>query len=251
MLERDYDEFADMLDSAYDLIGSGANKVISAGAKSMFFAAMSTYPIETVRAALNAHCLDRVRGRFTPKPADLIEQIEASASNDGRPDGEEAWAIALTAQDETSTVVWTQEAAQAFSICKPVLLASGAISARKPFLAAYARLISESRAARRPTQWETSIGFDKYHQVEVVRAAVEGGLLPAPNAAPLLAGPANDPTPDHAARVQLRRVKRLMLVASGRKEQHRLAATEKVHADTAEFKQRTKQQVADYLAGKP
>jgi hypothetical protein len=210
-----------------------------------WWANLQAFPLRVVRMAFGAY-QDEV-GEFAPVPAGIAMRCRLM---DGRPDGEEAWAIALTAQDESSTVVWTQEAAQAFTICKPVLLASGAISARKPFLAAYARLVSEARAARRPTQWETSIGFDKHHQVEVVRAAVEGGLLPAPDAALLIAGPASDPTPEHAARVQLRRVKRLMLVAAGRKEQRRVAAAAQVHADTAEFKARTRQQVAEYLAGK-
>lgn len=244
----DYDDFAQLLDDVYDLIGVGANKVISGGAKSMFFAAMAPYSLATVRAALGAHCVDRVRGRFTPKPADIIEQIEASTLNDGRPDGEEAWAIALTGQDEASTVVWTQEAAQAFAICQPVLASSGAISARKPFLAAYARLVAEARAARRPAQWVTSIGTDKHHQVDAIRAAVDRGLLPAPAVAGLLAGPANDPTPDQKARAQIRRVKRLMAVAAGRKEQRRQAEVEQKRAADDEWRATTNAAVALRLA---
>jgi hypothetical protein len=249
MLERDYDEFADLLDSAYDLIGSGANKVISAGAKSMFFAAMATYPIETVRAALNAHCLDRVRGRFTPKPADLIEQIEASASNDGRPGAEEAWAISLTSRDEADTVVWTAECAEAFGLCQSVLSMGDEVGARMAFKEAYTRIVALARAERRPAQWLTSTGWDAGRRTAAISKAVRAGLLPAPATAGLLAGPDEAP-PDEKAREQLAKIKQMLAETQAQREADRLAAAEQVHADTAEFKARTRQQVADYLAGK-
>lgn len=189
MVERDFDEFAELLDAAYDLIGVGANKVIGAGAKSMFFAAMAKYPLATVRGALQAHCLDRVRGRFTPKPADLIEQIEASAANDSRPGPEEAWALSLTSTDEADTVIWSTECAEAFRIIKPVLDASGAISARKGFIEAYERLVGAARAAHEPVTWVTSVGWDMGKRKLAVGRAVKAGLLPAPAAVALLPAP--------------------------------------------------------------
>lgn len=246
MVERDYDEFADMLDSAYDLIGSGANKVISAGAKSMFFAAMSTYPIETVRAALNAHCLDRVRGRFTPKPADLIEQIEASASNDGRPGAEEAWAIALTSRDEADTVVWTAECAEAFGLCQPVLSMGDEVGARMAFKEAYARIVAQARAERRPAQWLTSTGWDVGRRTAAISKAVRAGLLPAPTTAGLLAGPDDGP-PDEKARAQLAKIKQMLIDSEVQKAAEYQASIDKERADTEAFKERTARQVADHL----
>lgn len=189
MVERDFDEFAELLDAAYDLIGVGANKVIGAGAKSMFFAAMAKYPLTTVRAALQAHCLDRVRGRFTPKPADLIEQIEASAANDGRLGPEEAWALALTSLDQSDTVVWSTECAEAFRIIKPVLDASGAISARKGFVEAYERLVGAARAVHQPVEWVTSVGWDMGKRKLAVERAVKAGVLAGPAAVALLPAP--------------------------------------------------------------
>jgi hypothetical protein len=251
MVERDYDEFADMLDSAYDLIGSGANKVISAGAKSMFFAAMSTYPIETVRAALNAHCLDRVRGRFTPKPADLIEQIEASASNDGRPGAEEAWAIALTSRDEADTVAWTAECAEAFGLCQPVLSMGDEVGARMAFKEAYTRIVAQARAERRPAQWLTSAGWDAGRRTAAISKAVRAGLLPAPAPATarLLAGPDDAPL-DEKARAQLAKIKQMLADSEAQKAAEYQARLDNERADTDEFKARTRQQVADYLASK-
>ena len=55
MKPADIDDFFQLLDDTYDLIGVGAAKVISAGAKTMFFQALTAYPLPTVRTALSAH----------------------------------------------------------------------------------------------------------------------------------------------------------------------------------------------------
>ena len=249
MHANDYDDFAQLLDDAYDLIGVGTNKVISGGAKSMFFASMAPYSLTTVRAALAAHCVDKVRGRFTPKPADIIEQIEASALNDGRPGAEEAWAIALTSQDERASLVWTTEMAEAFAICRPVLASSGAISARKPFLEAYERIVAAARVARRPAEWVASVGWDKTRHVAVLTSAVNAGLLPAPAVAGLLEGKKVEITPDAAARAQLARIKKMQADAAEAKERARLAAVEQQRQADIEFKRSTNERVQRYLAG--
>lgn len=248
MQPRDYDEFAQLLDDAYDLIGVGTNKVISGGAKSMFFAALAPYSLATVRAALGAHCVDKVRGRFTPKPADIIEQIEASALNDGRPGAEEAWAIALASADEADTVVWTAECAAAFAICRPVLDSSGAISARKSFLEAYARLIAEARAERRPAAWSASIGWDAGRRDAVLGRAATAGLLPAPAAQALLVGPAGAAPGDDKAREQLAKIKQMLAGASEAKEVARLAEVERKRIEDEEWKRQTNAAVALRLA---
>jgi hypothetical protein len=185
MRAEDYDEFAELLDAIYDLIGSGANKTINPPAKAMFFQALAKYPLPVVRTALSAHCQDRQRGKFTPKPADIIEQIEAAASRDNRPGAEEAFALALTSMDEQNTVVWTQECAQAFAAAKPVLDASGSISARKTFIEVYERLVGEARQNRAAPHWFASPGLDAIGRAAAIKRAVASGLmLPAP-AAPL------------------------------------------------------------------
>ena len=68
-------------------------------------------------------------------------------------------------------------------------------------------------------------------------------LLPAPAAAGLLEGPANDPTPDRKARAQLLRIRRLMKVAAGRKEQRRLAELERLALVEADWKRKTNEAV--------
>lgn len=186
MDNRHYDEFSALIDAAYDLIGSGTNKTISPTAKAMFFKAMAPYSIEQFRMALNAHCMDKQRGRFTPKPADIVEQIEGLTGGDGRPSDDEAWAIALTSQDEADTVVWTTETAEAYRISQPVMETGDKVGARMAFKDAYNRLIAASRQAGRPAQWVASLGWDKTRQEQVINKAVSAGLLPMPMAAALL-----------------------------------------------------------------
>lgn len=248
MFEKDYDEFAALLDDAYDLIGSGANKVIGAGAKSMFFAAMAKYPMSTVRAALAAHCLDRTRGRFTPKPADLIEQIEMMFESDGRPGPEEAWAIALTSVDEADTVVWTHETAEAFTICRPVLESSGAISARKPFLEAYARLVTAARAASQSARWDVSLGWDTQKQSAVLAKAGATGLLAAPTVAALLPAPISEPVPNAHAREQIAKIREMLMVTAEEKAEKADRDLEANWRDGEACKRLIAAQVARYQA---
>ncbi|MBC7621826.1 MAG: hypothetical protein H7232_00385 [Aeromicrobium sp.] len=248
MFEKDYDEFAALLDDAYDLIGSGANKIIGPGAKSMFFVAMAKYPMSQVRAALSAHCLDRTRGRFTPKPADLIEQIEMAYENDGRPGPEEAWAIALTTVDEADTVVWTQEIAQAFGICRPVLESSGAISARKSFLEAYARLVTASRAACQPAQWSVSLGWDTARRSVVLAKAMTAGLLAAPTVAASLPAPDGEPRLSADARAQIASVRQMLKVSAEEKAEKADRELEAGWRDEVESKRQVAAMVAQYQA---
>lgn len=227
MRTEDFDEFAQLLDDAYDLIGSGANKVISGGAKSLFFAAMGPYSLAQFRAALSAHCLDRARGRFTPKPADIIEQIEASALNDGRPGAEEAWAISLTSRDEADTVVWTAECAAAFAVCNPVLALGDEVGARMAFKDAYGRLVAEARAERRPAAWSASAGWDAQRRDAVLLRAITAGLLPAPDLpeVPLLEAPEGQGADDRA-REQLAKVKQMLAEGTEAKQRALDAASD-------------------------
>lgn len=248
MQSSDYDDFAQLLDDAYDLIGVGANKVISGGAKSMFFAAMAPYSLTTVRAALAAHCVDKVRGRFTPKPADIIEQIEASALNDGRPGAEEAWAIALTSRDESDTVVWTAECAEAFSLAGPILALGDEVGARMAFKEAYHRIVAQARAERRPACWSASMGWDQAKRTAVLGRAASAGLLPAPMAQALLPAPPDAEPADDKARAQLAVIKKMITDGAAAKEAARLQRVEQQRLADEEFKRSTAERVQLYMA---
>lgn len=205
---------------------------------------LATYPLDVVRVACGAYRDEH--GEFAPVPAGIAMLCKKM---DGRPDGEEAWAIALTAQDEVSTVVWTQETAEAFDICRPVLMSSKAISARKSFLAAYTRLVAEARAAHRPMKMVVSLGSDGHHRATVIKRAVDNGLLPAPAAAPLLEGPASDPTPSPGGRAQLAKIKKEMSDAAEKKEQARIYRVEHERLANEEFKRSTNKLVQQYFEG--
>ena len=198
---------------------------------------LEPYPMRTVEAAMQAYRDEN--GEFAPVPAGIAKRCKLM---DGRPGAEEAWAIALTSQDEMASVVWTTEIAEAFRICRPVLDSSGAISARKPFLEAYERIVAAARAARRPADWVASVGWDKTQHVAVLGNAVRAGLLPAPAVAGLLQGK-QDPTPDGAARAQLAKIKQMQFDAATAKEATRLAAVEQQRLADIEFKRETNDRV--------
>lgn len=197
MCEDDFDEFSTLLDAACGLLSRGTY-VPNAGNTAMFFRSLQTYPIEVVRAAIEAHVKDPQRGRFVPMPADIIAQIEGFAEDDGRPGPEEAWALALSAADEDATVVWTSEMAWAWGLAKHVFDNGDEVGARMTFREAYNRRVDEARRQSMPAQWAVSLGHDQERRRLAVETAVEMGrldpsaledvpALPAPRSAPLLA----------------------------------------------------------------
>lgn len=187
MFSRDYDEFVRLLDDAFSLNPNW--KPLSGTGKALFFKAMEPYQFEAVSKAMTAHIRDPQRGKFQPTPADLIAQIEAGAGNGGRPGADEAWSVAMLAEDEAETVVWTEEMRNAFAICRPVLEAGDKVGARMAFKDAYTRLAAEAVRAGRSPKWECSLGHDATRREATISQAVQRGLLPAPNAAALLPAP--------------------------------------------------------------
>lgn len=185
MLDRDLNDFAALLDGVCSLLSRGAYQP-NATNTALFFGALRRYDLATVRAGFNAHVADPKHGRFVPTPADVIGQIEGMAAKDGRPEADEAWAIALRCADEAATVVWTEEAAHAWAIARPVLDMGDEVGARMAFKAAYARCVDEARATRTPTSWTVSLGFDASQRDSAITQAVAVGrldqsLLPAPS----------------------------------------------------------------------
>lgn len=180
-----------------------------------------------VRAAFDAYAMEKPD--FAPAPNSIAARCRLL---DGRPGAEEAWALALTSLDQSDTVVWSTECAEAFRIIKPVLDSSGAISARKGFVEAYERLVASARASQEPVQWVTSIGWDLSKRKLALGRAVKNGLLPEPAAVALLpAPPVEKEALTERERAQLHKV--LSILADGeaarqlkleRAEQERLGA---------------------------
>lgn len=177
MRESDFEPFAAMLD---DVAGLYPRGTISSGQKAMFFRALSAHSIDDVRSGFDAHVKDTSRGRFQPMPADILAQIEGLAADDTRPGPEEAWAIVIRSDDESNTVVWTEEMSQAWSVAQPVFANGDDVGARMAFKESYARMVDEARRARRPARWSASLGFDVGKRAEALRLAHLSGRLTGP-----------------------------------------------------------------------
>jgi hypothetical protein len=185
MRREDFDEFSSMLDGVCSLLSRGAYTP-NAQNTALFFRALARFDIAAVRAGFDAHVSDPKNGRFVPKPADIIGQIEGIAAKDGRPEADEAWALALKCIDEMQTVVWTAEIAHAWGIAKPVLDLGDKVGARMAFKAAYESATDKARSAREPIAWSVSLGFDEKARNTVISEAVALGrvsntLLQAPS----------------------------------------------------------------------
>lgn len=176
MREADIEDFEDLLEDVAALVPPASP--LSPTAKALYFRALAEHPLAAVRAALDAHVKDPQRGRWFPKPADLIAQLQGLAADDGRPGPEEAWSIAVQSSDEAATVVWTAEIAEAMGVAGPVLQAGDKVGARMAFREAYERIVEAARKQRRPAAWSASLGHDKRRQAEAIRLAVDAGLLP-------------------------------------------------------------------------
>lgn len=204
MFKHDFDSFATLIDGAISINPNW--KPIPAAGKALFFRAMEAYSLEQVSAALTAHIRDPKAGMFQPTPAHLIAHINGANGGDQRPGADEAWAIAITSRDESETVIWTREMAEAFALCSPVLQMGDEVGARMAFKDAYMRLIAMSRANGVPAKWNASLGWDVAKREAAVQKAQTAGLLPAPTVQALLpnyAGPGVDePCPEGLKRVK-------------------------------------------------
>lgn len=210
---------------------------------------LEPYSIDQVRMALSQHMRE---SKFPPVPADVVTRLPRES--DGRPDANEAWAIALRSRDERDTVVWTQECAEAFAIALPVLDGGDEIGARMAFKAAYERLCETARAAVKPAQWVKSLGHDPALREAAITEAVRGGRLSIADARvvlPALAAPEEigDPAKAEANLARLRQ-----LVGGIPSAAEKLARTqqerERVQREaTEQAKARAAQLVAEYERG--
>lgn len=124
---------------------------------------------EQIAAALQA-CRRELTGRLT-----LAAILDRIAVLDGHPEPNEAWAIALKAADEASSVAMTKEIATALHAAGPVLAAGDEIGARMAFIDRYKRCLMDSRRERKPVRWYLSPGHCPHgRQSEIDRMKREG-----------------------------------------------------------------------------
>lgn len=177
-------QFELALTATYDLYGGPR---LTDTTLRLWWQALAPYPWPLVAAALQDHV---ARCKFPPKPADLRERLEQA---DGRPGGDEAWAVAVSAQDEAATVVWSTETATAWASAAPILALGDAIGARRAFLDHYRRLVEEARRDRVPVAWSLSLGTDPQRRASALQQALARRQLPKAHVQALVPDLTTDP----------------------------------------------------------
>jgi hypothetical protein len=197
MNDSDKREFSVILTSALSQYGKKFEEDALRETLRMWWRLMQSFDIETFRAAMEAHMLDPDAGRFAPMPAHIAGQIQKLSPRVKAQIGvDEAWSIAMQAEDEYSTVVWTQPIAEAWGIAKNVL--PDRTGARMAFKSAYERILS-GLPANAELKWYPSIGQDSARREDALNDAVKMGRLSGEHAAGLLPPPKNEQNKEIAA----------------------------------------------------
>ncbi|WP_431484181.1 hypothetical protein [Pseudomonas solani] len=148
-------------------------------AAALMVADLCIYEEQALIGALTA--LRRAGHRLTPE--NVIRHLVAQ---DGRPEANEAWAIAMTSYDEAETVLVTPEIQQAAASAESVFRAGDKIGARMAFIATYERLVTTARQVGTVPKWTLSLGHDADRRVIAIESAERLGRLPAPQAQALI-----------------------------------------------------------------
>lgn len=77
MTPVDRSEFAAILAAVYDLYRAAFSDTVIA----IWWAALERYPVEAVREALSRHVQNPDEGRFLPKPADVVRELQGTRSD--------------------------------------------------------------------------------------------------------------------------------------------------------------------------
>lgn len=242
MREADTPEFVKLLNLCYSTV---LRPLPTFESIDLWVTLLEPYSIDQVRIALSQHMRE---SKFPPVPADVLQRLPKES--DGRPEADEAWAIALRARDERDTVVWTSEIAEAWNAALPVL-DGDEIGARMAFKAAYARITERNRSTGVAARWTVSLGFDTARREEVVTHAVREGRLQlsaAVAAVPLLAGPSDDHACIDVA-ANLARLRSMVAGIPSARDRAAAAAVRRAREDAAQLelaKIDTARRVAEY-----
>ncbi len=130
-------------------------------------------------------CMGRDWPPTLPEFVKLCRQANPNAPG-GHPTANEAWGLVLASRDESDTVVWTEQIAEAAGIAQPVLDSGDEVGARMAFRDAYDRILRERPEKPR---WFASLGSDHDRRTAALDRAVRAGLLTQSHAAGLLPAP--------------------------------------------------------------
>lgn len=144
---------------------------ISPTALAMMAKDLSIYPQNVVIEALG---MLRRESKFKMTLAAVIENVE-QLQPDGRPGADEAWA--MIPKDEQTSVVMTEEMAEALGIARPLLDDGDKVAARMAFKEAYARIVGANKTAGIKPKWFPSLGHEKAGRDLALAEAVRLGRL--------------------------------------------------------------------------
>lgn len=156
-------------------------QTLSANAAAMMASDLAEYSQDEIAMALRA-CRRECKGKLT-----LSEILQRLQAVDGRPEANEAWAIALQSFDEVQTVLVTPEIQQAASAASPVMAAKDKIGARMAFIAAYDRLVAEARRTAQPVNWTLSLGYSQELRAAAIQEGLRLGRISSESATALIA----------------------------------------------------------------
>ena len=149
------------------------------------------YPVDNVLFALK-RCRSELKAAI--RYADIVDRLPG-----GHPGPEEAWSvIGPSLQNESLTVVWTDQMREAFGVA--LGLADDPTAARMAFKETYTKLVNEARSRNQGPKWSVSAGTDKQHRELIVQEAVKAGKLMPEYANQFL--PLPEPTGSHLARLR-------------------------------------------------
>lgn len=143
---------------------------LSPQATLMMAADLEGFGLQAVTGALA-----RVRRECTR--LNLREVLDKLAQAGGWLSSDEAWAVAIEAQDERATVVWTLESAKSFQEAKPLLDMGDKIGARMAFKAAYERCVSQAMSEGQRPESIASLGHDAHSREAALSKAVQQGRI--------------------------------------------------------------------------
>lgn len=156
-------------------------QTLSANAAAMMASDLAEHSQDNIAEALRA-CRHECKGKLT-----LSEILQRLRAADGRPDPNEAWAIALQSFDEVQTVLLTPEIQQAAAAASPVMAAKDKIGARMAFIAAYERLVAEARRTAQPVRWSLSLGYSQELRAIAIQDGVRLGRITQEGASAFIA----------------------------------------------------------------
>ncbi|RUR38516.1 hypothetical protein [Vreelandella populi] len=182
----DAEQLLEQLYATAEVLGSE----IKPAAASLMIRDLRQYPRAEIEQSL-ARCRSELTGRLT-----LAAILERMPSADAFLSANEAWALALSGQDDLDTIVWTEEVAAAMGVARPVLDLGDKVGARMAFIGAYDREIAKAKAEGRKPKWQVSLGYSPERRQDAISEAIKLGRLEAPEVQHLLPAPHGFKNPD-------------------------------------------------------